>query len=284
MWPMSATALAVPEMIRRGWQKRQWRIARARENLADFGPLVVKDNEGGLIEYDALHLQWIWHVTYCWNRNLHAGIWAPWGHGKTMGLVVPMAAWLIGRNPQIRTKVVCAADGPASERLQAVRTVIDSPEFRDVFPNIKQGAKWTEHRLLVDRVGNAPDATLAAHGSVSKVTGTRAEVILFDDVVDLENAENEVQRAKIKKQVHTKWMSRLDPRQGHALWICTPYHVDDASHELLERDGWCTLQQPVHPDLDHHETCVVGAGPDYLEAVAGMQADYDRAQQELEAL
>src|SRR5262249_33579099 len=141
-------------------------------------------------------------------------LWAPFGHGKSAGLLVPLIAWLVGRDPQSRIKVVSAGDTNAAKRLGAAKQIMESPDYREVFPDVRRGHKWTDHEIFVRRAGSAIDPTLEARGVETNAVGQRADVILFDDVVNDMNSMEQQQRAKVKDRTHVKWLSRLDPVRG----------------------------------------------------------------------
>lgn len=277
----TAAALSSRDYAKRAMARYWWRVARAREYFPEFAELVVKDNLGQPIRMWPHHLAWIWHVTYCWNRGMHAAIWAPFGAGKS-AIFTSLLAWLVGRNPQVRIKVVCNIDQMAGARVMGAKGILEAAEYRDVFPGVRPGKRWNVKEAFVQRRGSAMDPTLHARGVNTPGTGTRADTIMFDDVVDHDNSQEFLQRKRVKEAVHKKWMSRLDPERGRVLWISTPYHVDDASHDLLAMPNWCTLIQRVAPDLQgQFEQTVHGSAPDYPQVVGAMQANHDRVQAEM---
>jgi hypothetical protein len=248
------------------------RVREARDDFAVFVELVVRDQNGAAIQVAPIHRAWFQHVDYCWSRGLHAMIWAPFGSGKTSTLSVPMAAWLVGRNVQERLKVVCNGDQFASQRVAAAKEIIESPEYADVFPGVVKGRKWTDHEVYVRRAGASVDPSIHARGVLTKGVGGRADHILFDDVVDQDNAAEEGMRTKVKSRVDQTWMSRVDQQNGLALWIATPWHTDDASHAILGKKEWCTLVVSVREDRGGFDLHVLGAGADYDDLMAAALA------------
>jgi len=284
MGPMQATAMVEPELIRRAFLKHQLKVARAREHFADFAPLVTLDNLGNPIDYAPIHLAWVWHLTYCWNRGLHCVLMAPYEHGKTSGFAVPLITWLVGRNLQIRCKVISAGDANAAARVEGAKAILETPIYRQVFPGVRIGRKWTGREAFVDRKGGGLDPTIHARGVDTGGIGQRADVLIFDDVVDSDNSMEFLQRKKVKDRVHSKWMSRLNLQFGRVLWLATPWHQDDATHEIMAMTGWCTLIQRVKGTLDGYEQEVIGAGPDYLQSVTSMADAHYQALREFAAL
>lgn len=244
-----------------------WRrtLRRARDDFAAFAPLVAKDDQGNPIQYVQMHRAWVHHLSYCWDRGLYCAIMAHFGSGKSSGFAIPLVSWLVGRDQNIRIKYISHSDALAARAVSGAKTLIESPVYKAVFPGVKIGHKWSEHEAFVVRSGWSIDPTIHAQGVDSKGVGGRADVLFFDDVVDEKNAESQEQRDKVKKRVHRTWMSRLaDPAQSRVLWIATPWHIDDATMELLTMPRWCTLVQKVNDDCSALEQEVIGADADYL--------------------
>ncbi len=243
---------------------------RARDYFYAFGPTCVRDAGNIPIELAPIHLSWIAHVNYAWERGLHAGIFAPMGHGKSAGFAIPLAAWLIGRNPQVRIKIICAADNAAAERVSACKQLLESEAYKEIFPFVAPGKKWTDHVLFVDRAGAAIDPTLEGRGVFTKGVGGRANYLFFDDVCDLGNSSEFLQRERVKTFVTKQWMTRLDRLDpgARALWIATPWSLADASYALRASPKWCWLEQRVEPGNGSYEQEVWNAGPDYLDYVS----------------
>lgn len=244
------------------WQN----VKRARTYLPGFIELCARDEGGDPLVLDFIHLSWIFHVDYAWNHGKHALIMAPFGSGKSSCFAVPLAAWLLGCNPQERIKFVCNGDDFAKQRVAAAKDIIESPIYRDVFPHIRPGGKWSDHELFVKRKGGAHDPSIHARGIMTKGIGGRADRIIFDDICDQLNTEEPASRTKVKKFSTGTWMSRLDGTGARALMIATPWHPDDATHAFWSSNDWCALHQPVGPDKLVYEQSVTGAGPEYADA------------------
>ena len=121
--------------------------------------------------------------------------------------------------------------------------MIESAAYRDVFPWIKQGPKWSEMEFVVQRKGQSLDATMQARGVSSKGVGLRADYIIFDDVCDQLNTLDEAVRNKITLLVRQTWLTRLAKPHGRALWIATPWHNADATNDLMNDARFCSLVQ-----------------------------------------
>lgn len=209
-----------------------------------------------------MHRRWLQHLDYCRDHKRKCMIWAHWGSGKTSTLAVPLSAWLIGRDPNVRIKFITNDDTSAKRRVAGVARLVESATYRAIFPEVQAGNKWTEHEFFVRRTGHAIDPTIEARGVFTTGVGGRTDFLVFDDVVDQLNAADQVQRKKVLDFVENTWIQRLSPTGG-LLYIATPWHLDDASHHFMNAHGWCSLVQRVSDDCSKIEQTVLGAEDDY---------------------
>lgn len=248
--------------IRKRFAAYARRLADSRHDLGAFITTVVQDDHGNNLELSQMHQQWVRHIEYCWATGKKAMVLGHFGSGKSSTLAVPAVAWLLGREPGLRVKVVTNDDANAVRRVSGVAQIMTSPVYQEIFPNIRRGKKWTDHELFVARQGHALDPSVQARGVLTTGIGGRADCIVFDDVVDQRNSMDAAQRRKVASLIDGTWLSRLEP-DARVLYVATLWHLDDATHHLIGRSGWCTLKQWVADDCQTIEQEVYGAGPDY---------------------
>lgn len=249
--------------LRRAAARRILQIHEARQNFTQFVRTVGMNAEGDPLDIAPMHLAWHAHVDYCWSRGLYAGILAHFGSGKSSSFAVPLLAWWLGQNPNRRTTIVCNDDRSAARRVGLVSKLItDVPTYRTIFPGIVPGEKWTDHELFVRRTGMSADPSVLGRGVLTTGIGTHCNVMVFDDVVDQRNSEDTEQRKRILNLIQQTWIGRIDPG-GHALYIATPWNLDDATHHLMQTPGWCFLVQRVNQTCTAIEQEVFGGGDDY---------------------
>lgn len=261
-------ALSHEQRVIKAEVARQKRIRAARDQLEVFIEECARDENGRSIQLAPLHRAWIWHIGYCWERGMYALILAPFGSGKSTTFAVPLAAWLIGKNQQSRIQVVSNGEPMAKRRVSSIRQLLESPSYKEIFPNVRRGSKWADHELFVSREGHDPNPSILARGVSTQGVGSRSDATIFDDVCDEMNVSSEARRNKIKGLISNTWMSRLDQIEGRLLWIATPWHVDDATHMMMADSRTCTLIQRVSADLLHYDQEVINAGSDYLPRAA----------------
>jgi hypothetical protein len=206
-------------------------IKCCREDVNAFIEYVFVDPETGEnVEQQEFHREWQGLITV----NDHLLIAAPRGHGKTCQ-VIGRIIWELGHNTNLRVKVIAASDDKAKEILGLVRDYIsDSGRVHEVFPDLeidtKRGDRLTD--FFVKRSIKQRDPSMDAAGVLSAGAGGRADLLICDDVVDLKNSViNPAMREQVINTVKETWFS-LVAAHGKIIWICTPYHVADATHNI----------------------------------------------------
>jgi len=179
------------------------------------------------------HLEWHNHF----DMYDDAAVLAPRGHGKTVNLII-RTLMQIGRNPQIRIKLISCDDQNASGRLQSCKVHIDSNiRVHEVFPNMVRGevGTWTKSEFTVKRSGADVDPTMSAYGVLSSGTGGRANIMKYDDICDQRNAIDSPElRPKVYDNYNNVWSNLLIPG-GREEYIATIWHYDDTTARLRNK-------------------------------------------------
>lgn len=245
-----------------------------RTSFHPFVEFVMRDEEGFSLKQATIHRLWHLHAEWCWKVGRIPAILAPFGHGKTSQMTIGRTAFEIGQDVNARTKIVCQNDQKAMERVMGISAMISSARYRAVFPGVrpvsnqkaskaKIQSKWTQHEVFLDRPGFSIDPSIQAAGVLSAGTGGRADLLVFDDVVDQRNAIDEpALRQKIIDNIDNVWMHRLEP-SGRVLFIGTPWHQADFTHVILNRPAWCVLRQWISEDFKRVEQEVYNAPDGY---------------------
>lgn len=218
-----------------------------------FVEAVIKDQDGAPLRQGDIHRRWFAHVERCRSRNVWAGLLCPWGHGKSVNMAIAYPAWRLAQNQGLRVKVLSASDDIAVGRVSAIKNLIDNPssEYRRIFPRVKADPRraWTSRKIYLDHPGDSPEPSLEALSVLSSRMGARADLIIFDDVVDLQNAiQRPIMREKVKDAFYSGWLSRLEPR-GEVIYIGTVWHENDLSMELLSNKAFSFLIQSISDDF-----------------------------------
>ena len=215
-------------------------IQQARDDFKCFLEYCYKDPvTRRMFELQWFHEDWIDTI----EDSRRCIIIAPRGHGKT-SIVLPYIIWRLGRNPDLRIKIVCADDPTAIKRLKAIKRTIESnPRVQDVFPNLKPDKKtgWKEQSIFVQRSIIDIEPSVEAKGIGSSITGARVDLLLADDIVSLQNA---IAKPAGRKKVIDSWENdymNLVHDDSQIIYICTLYHRDDNSHKVMKGGAYKKL-------------------------------------------
>lgn len=210
--------------------------------------LTMTDEEG-LPLVPAPH-HWLWLHLLCEERIHKLLIIAPPESAKTTWLLAYLAT-SIGFSPEW-PRILAAASGPVAEqRSVALRTLIESTEYLEIFPNVKPaaGMAWEKKNWSVAPSGRPRPGrihpTVAAYGTGGSITGSRAREAIGDDILDFDNTRTAYQRDLVSEWLHNSFFSRLISRRGRVIVIGTSWHHDDAYSRLRQGGGWVVCHTPL---------------------------------------
>lgn len=217
-------------------------------------------------------------MEYCQEIGKRPIIMAPWGHGKTVQLVIGWTLFQLGQDRNQRIGIVCNSDGNARKRVTAIKTYIErDSDYHRVFPDVRPDRKtgWGKAEFFVERDERARsvDPSVFSAGIFSTGIGGRVDGLIIDDPVDLRNA---ILMPKLRESViatvKNVWLSRLEPA-GWLVYVATAWHPRDCTHHLIRdpevRGQYCALIQRVNDDYTGIECHLVGGDPDVAYPVVG---------------
>lgn len=171
----------------------------------------------------------------------------PRDHGKTTQ-VLGRILWELGRDPSLRIKIVCGTDAIARERVRFLREAIASNErLRLVWPGLVPASPWLAEAFTIERPAGAVGPTVAAFGIGSGSTGTRADLLVCDDVVDAKSIASPAQRELVRREFENNLMNLLEPH-GRFWGLCTPWHDDDLNAGLKKNPSFAVYRKAIGPD------------------------------------
>lgn len=167
-------------------------------------------------------------------------------HGKT-NLAVADKALDLRKRPHLSTSIVHNNFERSQERFEAIRDHFDRdlPVGRRgtaLFPDVRmeigqRGTKGTKKlTLLVDgkRPCQEKEGNLAPRGVHGRVTGITCHEILFDDPVDEKEQAEDGTRERTNSAMNKTWMTRRTGKSSFFVYICTAWHREDFSSQLLK--------------------------------------------------
>jgi predicted phage terminase large subunit-like protein len=241
MNPISATQL----QLSRAKIKSLRQIALARTDPCTFITHCFTDPELTPLFPAAVHRE----LQQFLSTNQKALVELPRDHGKSVQ-VCARVLWELGHNPALRIKIVCATEGIAAERGRFLRDAIASNErVRRVFPNLRPGQPWGETRFSIERPASAIGPSVTALGVGAGLTGTRADLLICDDIVDVKSLTSAAERQRVRAFFHDNLMNLLEP-DGRCWCLFTPWHAQDLNAELKRGGAFRLLRRAVGPNLE----------------------------------
>ena len=121
------------------------------------------------------------------------------GCGKST-LVGLYCAWLLARRPDTRILVLAADHALATKMVSNVRRII---ERHPLCAHLREAApdSWAADRFSVKRPGALRDPSMLAAGIEGNITGSRAEVIIGDDVEVAGNCDTAGKRESLRERL-----------------------------------------------------------------------------------
>lgn len=235
-------------ILRERIQRAKARGVITPDVVADFAKLHMRTADGRAIAPAAHHVLWL-HLMCdpAIRRLLIVG--TPESAKTTWALAY--AGCHIGFFPE-QPLIIAAVSGPVAEtRSIALRNLVESDEFAQTFPTVRPaaGMLWTTTKWSVAEEGR-PHAgrlhpTVSAYGTGGSVTGSRAQLLIADDILDYDNTRTQHQRGLVNDWLHTSLLSRVNARTGIVRMISNAWHHDDAVARLRRSEGWVVCHTPL---------------------------------------
>lgn len=154
-------------------------------------------------------------------------------HGKSELVSRRLPAWLIGRFPHQHGVVATYNDDFAAEFGKEVRTIVKTPQFRQVFPE----AELMRGGAASDKLQTTKGGQWSFVGRGGSLTGRGAHILICDDLI---KDDKEAQSQAIRDQAWN-WLTKvaMTRRMGKKLVILTftRWHNDDPIGRLTDPDN-----------------------------------------------
>lgn len=197
------------------------------------------------------------------HRNMADWLEGAWKRGDTRLLLMAFrssgkstitglfAAWLLYRNPSLRILVLAADEALAGKMVRNVKRIIERhPLTGSMKP--KNADQWAGDRFTVRRMLELRDPSMLARGVSANITGSRADVIICDDVEVPNTCDSPQKRHELRTRLAEA--SFVLVPGGTQLYVGTPHtyfsiYAHEARAETGEAapflDGFRRLEIPV---------------------------------------
>ncbi len=226
---------------------------------ADFKLFIVLWNQQQGMKTPALHLKmanWLEQAYKNGDTRLLMMAFRSAGKSTIVGL---FCAWLLYRKPVLRILVLAADLTLAKKMVRNVKRVIERhPLTQNMKPD--KADQWASDRFTVQRMLELRDASMIAKGIGANITGSRADIVICDDVEVPNTCDTAEKREDLRERLAE--ISYVLVAGGTQLYVGTPHHfysiyADQARPEISEEtpflDGFSRLSLPL---LDEAGACI----------------------------
>ncbi len=203
---------------------------------ADFKLFAVIWNQRQNMTTPEIHFKMMDWLEWHWSRkNTRLLLQAFRSSGKS-SIIGLFAAWLLYRRPDLRILVLAADETLAAKMVRQVRRILERhPLTKHMRPD--KSDQWAGDRFTVKRFIELRDPSMLAAGISSNITGSRADVIICDDVEVPNTCDSADKREELRRRLGE--ISFILVPGGTQIFIGTPHtyntiYAQDARTELGE--------------------------------------------------
>ena len=155
--------------------------------------------------------------------------------------------WRLWKNPQLKVMVVSASKDRADANAVFIKRIINAlPFLSHLIPDPTKGNRDTQN--LFDVAPAIPDISpsVKSVGITGQITGSRADLLISDDVEVPGNSGTQIQRDKLSEAV--KEYDAIIKPGGQIIYLGTPQCEMSLYNELQNRGYVCRIYPVVYPE------------------------------------
>jgi hypothetical protein len=181
---------------------------------------------------------------------------APPEAAKTTWLVSAYLGARIGFFPNQSVIISAITDDVAEKRSGSLRVMTQTSIWRTIFPGVIRASsmRWNPREWSLADGGMVEAGrlhpTMRSYGSGSSIVGSRADFMLGDDLLDLDNTRTSHQRGLTRDWFETSFLSRLKSAVGRVVVIGTAWNAADLYSDLRRSPGWVVCHTPLMDDSE----------------------------------
>ena len=156
------------------------------------------------------------------------------------------AVWKLWKNPQLKVMIVSASkDRADANAIFIKRIIITLPFLAHLIPDPSKGNRDTQNLFDVAPAIADISPSVKSVGITGQITGSRADLLISDDVEVPNNSGTQVQRDKLSEAVK-EYDSILKPN-GQIIYLGTPQCEMSLYNELQNRGYQCIIYPVLYP-------------------------------------
>lgn len=157
------------------------------------------------------------------------------------------AVWRLWKNPQLKVMVVSASkDRADANAIFIKRIILTLPFLSHLIPDPSKGNRDTMNLFDVAPAIADISPSVKSVGITGQITGSRADVLISDDVEVPNNSATQIQRDKLNEAVK-EYDAILKPG-GQIIYLGTPQCEMSLYNELQNRGYNCTIYPVIYPE------------------------------------
>jgi hypothetical protein len=161
-------------------------------------------------------------------------------HLKSFLGSVCFSAWWLAHRPSDRLMVVTYAEPVASNLGAQIRIIMGSQWYQQNF-----ATRISPNRYSVTNFATTQHGGVYAVSLGGSITGYGADLLIFDDPLNINDANNNPQLQRVNESFDPLIMSRLNhPKNGRVIIIAHRLHESDLSGFLMQQGGWKHIVLP----------------------------------------
>ena len=193
---------------------------------------------------------------------------APPQYGKSILVSKRFPAWALGINPKLRIVLAGYNVGHASSFCEVNRDIMNSQDFKEMFPLAGSRIKETASRERFFTAARARlkdgQPSLTAVGLLTGFTGKGADILIIDDPYA---SPDDARSPAINDRVWRWWNQLAKVRindRTHVLVMFHRYHEDDLAARLMAQNKWEYLRFPAVADENEDQDDPTSRNPGEL--------------------
>jgi len=178
---------------------------------------------------------------------------APRGSGKSTSLGL-FVAWAIGYHTMhkklLQILYISYSLSAARGKSKTIRSIIESPEYAEIFPMVAPGLEWSNDNWSIDfklagiKSTGAERFTMICAGAAGSITSKRAMLIILDDII---KSAEQIANPSVREKIERNFVSVIRPtllEGGRIIGLGTRFRPDDIHvTRFNSKKGWIQIEQ-----------------------------------------
>lgn len=138
----------------------------------------------------------------------------------------------------------------ARAKSSTIKSIIESAEYKEIFPSVIPGKKWSDEYWSIDREyagiksTGAEEFTMACAGISGGITSKRSTLVLLDDPI---KSADQIANPEIRLKMERNWTTVVRPtllEGGRVICLGTRFRPDDIhATTFTPEKGWTQIEQ-----------------------------------------